>query len=152
MAYLSKYFTLEELTSSQTAARHGLSNEPTEEVAQALKELATAILDQVQELIGPVIITSGYRSPAVNSWIGGAATSQHIKGEAADINVRGITPAQLTAALWESGLPVDQVILEFERWVHVSYRASGGRRQFLVATKDGRRTVYSPYTPPPPAA
>jgi len=78
----SKYFKLEELTKTNT----GLDNTPTEGVKIALQRLVTNVLDKVRELHGkPITVNSGYRSPLVNKKVGGSSTSQHVKGEAADI-------------------------------------------------------------------
>lgn len=141
---LSEHFTLEELTLSDFAVRHGIDNTPTNEVIDNLRQLCVHVLEPLRTLIGkPIGITSGYRSPLVNQAIGGAKTSQHVKGQAADIHVSGITVPELFAIVKSSGIKVDQCISEFDRWVHVSY--GGGRGEYLTATKDSEgNTIYSP--------
>lgn len=134
---LSAHFSLDELTASDTAARAGIDNTPPADVLDALRHTATG-LEAVRVLLGaPLHVSSGYRSPALNKQVGGQPSSQHCKGEAADFTAPQFgTPEQIVARLVASGLAYDQVILEFGRWVHISF---GGkqRRQALVIDKAG---------------
>src|SRR5690606_27819263 len=108
---LGKYFTLEEMTRSQAAARRGLDNSPNSNQLESMKALVRNILDPLREALGrPVNINSGFRSEAVNKAVGGAASSQHRFGEAADIVVPGMTVEQLVARIRALKLPFDQVI------------------------------------------
>ena len=85
-ALTSKYFTLRELTRSAAALKHKLDNTPDAAAVARLQALVTHVLDPLRQLYGaPIMVTSGYRSPAVNAAVGGAAHSQHLLGEAADI-------------------------------------------------------------------
>ena len=147
---LSENFRLAEYTKSQTASRKGIDNTPGEEHLAAAKELFENVVQKVRDHFGPTIITSGYRSPALNEAIGGSATSQHSKGEAADLEVPGVATAEV--AQWISdNLDYDQLILEFytpgetnSGWVHVSYKADGSNRnQDLTAAKVNGKTEYS---------
>ncbi len=128
------YFTIEELTRSDTAARRGLDNTPTPAALRKLHELTEAVLDPLRQAWGrPIHVNSGYRSPAVNKAVGGAANSQHTLGEAADITAG--SPA-LNKELYELAvrlrLPYDQLIDERGyRWLHISYRRGNNRRQTL---------------------
>jgi hypothetical protein len=149
---ISPHFSLEELTKSQTGSRLGVDNDPTAAHMKALKALCEHVLEPVRAHYGkPVVINSGYRGAALNKAVGGAATSQHCFGEAADIEVPGVPNAAL--AKWiEANLTYDQLILECYKpgvpdsgWVHVSYRAAGGnRKQELTATLVAGKMHYDP--------
>lgn len=128
---LSSHFTLDELTISQTAARKGLDNTPPPEVLANLKRLA-ATLEEVRGLVGkPIVVSSGYRSNAVNRAVGGSKTSAHMSGLAADINCHGLSPVALAHVIKSSGIEFDQLILEFDSWVHIAI-ADEPRRQLLT--------------------
>lgn len=116
---ISQHFTLEELTHSQTAARRGIDNRPPESVLVNLRDVLCPGLEQVRALLGkPILISSGYRSPEVNRAVGGSRTSAHMTGLAADINCPGLTPAALAHIIKASDIEFDQLILEFDSWVH----------------------------------
>lgn len=141
---LGKYFTLEEMTRSQTAARRGLPNQPTAKQLESLKALVRNVLDPLREALGrPVNISSGFRSEAVNKAVGGSSSSQHRYGEAADIVVPGLTVEQVVARIRSLNLPFDQLIDEFGSWVHVSH-GPRHRREVLRARRDfNGRTIYT---------
>lgn len=133
---LSPHFTLEELTVSQEAVRKNLDNTPSRGVIKSLTLLCDNMLEPIHDLVkSSVIVSSGYRSVLVNEAIGGADNSQHVKGEAADINAKGYTVEALYKLIKKSGLPFDQLIQEFDRWVHVSF-SSRNRKMCLRATKN----------------
>lgn len=116
---LSPHFTLDELTLSQTAARRGIDNTPNAKELGNLKILAET-LEQIRSLVGkPIIISSGFRNEAVNRAVGGSKTSAHMSGLAADINCPGLAPAALAHIIKASDIKYDQLILEFDRWVHI---------------------------------
>lgn len=142
---LSPHFTLEEFTRSQTAVRRGIDNTPPPEVIESLTLLCVYVLEPIRAALGPVSISSGYRSVTLNRAIGGASgsRSQHTKGEAADISVEGMDTEALYTAIKSSPVPFDQLIQEFGQWVHISYSANT-RRQCLRAVKEGGKTVYLP--------
>ena len=132
---LSPHFTLSELTVSETAARRGISNVPDAKALANLARLA-GVLEQVRSLVGrPVVVTSGYRSKAVNKAIGGSTTSAHMTGLAADINCPGLTPKQLCQRIEASGIQYDQLILEFDGWTHIGLSEGAPRRQELTIRK-----------------
>jgi len=141
---LSPHFTLAEMTVSQTAARRGIDNTPGDSEIAALKTLCIEVLEPVRAHFDrPVIVSSGYRSPALNRAIGGSSSSQHCKGEAADFSVPGI--GVLDLAQWmHRNLQYDQLIYEFGRWVHVSYRTGALRNMELSAKRIAGRTRYLP--------
>lgn len=144
MTWLSPHFTLDELTVSQTAARLGLDNDPPPEVLAALKFTARGLEDVRVRLGGaPILVSSGYRSPAVNAAVGGSASSQHMRGQAVDFTApRFGTPRQIVDALADSDVPYDQLILEFGRWVHISFSPLP-RRHALVIDRSGTRPLMA---------
>lgn len=120
---LSPHFTLAEFTVSDTAARKGIDNTPPDSAMPALRRTAQG-LEAVRVRLGmaPITVTSGYRSLALNRAIGSKDTSQHTKGEAADfICPRFGSPSEVAWSLRDSGIEFDQLILEFGRWVHISF-------------------------------
>lgn len=140
----SKFFTIDEFLQSRTAARNGIDMRPPTAVGAALEALVVKILDPLRADIGlPIKITSGYRPPALNRLIGGSDTSQHTLGQAADIQVVGMTPLAVCRRIVALKLPFDQLIFEFGQWTHVSY-GPRNRRQVLTAKHVGGKTVYLP--------
>ena len=146
---LSNNFSLSELTKSQTAVRKGINNEPGTAEIENLIHLAEAVLQPVREHFGkPVMISSGYRSPALCEAIGSSTKSQHARGEAADFEIHGVDNKEL--ATWISkNTTFDQLILEFYNegdpnsgWVHCSAVTEEPRKQVLRASKVEGRTKY----------
>lgn len=148
---LTNNFSLKELTVSDTATRLGLDNTPNETVILNLKALAENILQPVREHYGKSVkVNSGYRAPEVNSAVGGSKTSDHCKGQAADIEINGIANGDLAKYIAEN-YKFTQVILEFytqgipdSGWVHVSYDKNDLKCQTLTAVKKDGKTVYLP--------
>lgn len=146
---LSKNFTLQEFTKSQTALRQGIDNTPEGKHMEAAKKLFENVVQKVRDNFGPTIINSGYRGPKLNEAVGGSKTSQHCKGEAADIECPGVPNADVAQWIVDN-TDFDQVILEFytpgipdSGWVHVSYNSGGQqRRSILTAMKENGKTVY----------
>ncbi|EKR57196.1 MULTISPECIES: D-Ala-D-Ala carboxypeptidase family metallohydrolase [Leptospira] len=123
---LSKNFTLSELTVTQT----GIPNVPDERQIVNLKRLCETILEPLRQAIEkPIIVNSGFRSPAVNRKVKGSVTSQHMNGEAADICVQGLTTKDIVAEILKLNLPFHQLINEGTAsgvtWVHVSVAPIG---------------------------
>ena len=139
---LSPNFTLEELTSSETAARHGLDNTPGPVAMQNLQRLAN-FLEEVRKVLGkPISINSAYRGPEVNAKVGGSKNSQHMVGCAADIKIPGMTPDAVCRAIIASDLQYDQLIREFDSWTHISIPNEEGstpRGQTLIIDRAGTR-------------
>ncbi len=129
-----KYFSISELCASATAARRGIDNTPNAQHVANLEALVLNVLDPLREAYGePVTVTSGYRCPALNKAVGGAVTSHHLRGMAADLSVGG--PAE-NRRLFELAqtlhLPFCQLIDEKKfRWVHISYDPTNKKRQVL---------------------
>lgn len=145
---LSPHFTLVELVASQTAARRRIDNTPTGAALTNLYVLADR-LETVRELLGgrPILISSGYRSPALNAAVGGSRTSAHMQGLAADFICPGFgTPLAICKQLAQHAgeLDFDQIIQE-GTWVHFGLAAEGkaARRQVLTANFNAGGTTYS---------
>ena len=141
MIMASPNFSMDELTHSDTAARHGIDNTPNDNQKENLYKLAMEMED-VRELLNnkPIYVSSGYRSLALNELLGSKKTSSHIKGLAVDFTCRQFgTPNEIVFALINSDIPYDQVILEFDRWVHLSFceDQETPRRQALIINKQG---------------
>ena len=133
---LTEHFTLSEFVRSNTATNRHIDNTPTPEVVDNLRALCRNVLEPARVAFGAKIyITGGYRCPALNKAVGGKPTSQHLRGEAADLQVRGVENLRrLYNAIKEHGV-FDQLLFESNkagaRWIHVSYKASGNRRQAI---------------------
>ncbi|MFN8760263.1 MAG: D-Ala-D-Ala carboxypeptidase family metallohydrolase [Tagaea sp.] len=142
---LSANFTLAEMQHSQAAARAGKDNTAPPWAVGELTRLAKLILQPLRDRLGrPVVVSSGWRSPAVNALVGGSRNSDHMQGRAADITVPGMTPLEVAHTIREMQLPYQQLIHEFREWVHVSIPPDGSppRRELLTAIAGPRGTVY----------
>lgn len=137
MGAISKDFSYREFEASPTAERKGICNViTTAAVRDAVKELVEKVLKPLRDRVGhPLRINSGYRCPELNRAVGGVATSQHVKGEAADIAAED--PHELakvvrdTPEIWRE---VDQMIL-YPTFVHFSHRKGGPQRRQLLYNK-----------------
>ena len=109
---LSKNFTLQELTKSDTAVRKGIDNNPNSDQIAKLQLLCENILQKVRDHFGPVVVTSGYRSPQLSVAIGSSINSQHCDAEAVDFECPGVDNAELCDWIYEN-LDYDQMILEY---------------------------------------
>ena len=153
---LSNNFSLKEMTASQTAERKGISNNPSEDHMNNLKELCENVLQKVRDHYNKVVsVSSGYRSPELCVAIGSSTNSQHAKGQAADFEVYGLSNADLCKWIAEN-LEFDQLILEYHNigepnsgWIHCSYRSNGeNRKQILRAYRnESGKTCYESYDP-----
>jgi len=142
MTALSAHFSLEEMT---ITSHRDLDNTPSAEIVTALTDTAQH-MEAVRTLLGqPIHVNSGYRSPAVNKAVGGAANSAHMSGHACDFICPAFgSPLAICRALVASGIKFDQVIEE-GTWVHISF-APTWRQQVLTKNPAGGY-----YTGLPPA-
>ncbi len=148
---LTANFSLVEMVKSETALRHGLDNTPGEVEIENLRVLCEKVLQPVRDHYGRgVKVNSGFRHPEVNAAVGGSKTSDHCKGQAADIEIPGVPNAELAKWISEN-LQFTQVILEFytpgvpdSGWVHVSYNPADLKKQQLTASRIDGKTVYTP--------
>jgi len=140
MTILTEHFTLEELTHTD---HRELDNNPSEYEKANLMRLAE-FLELVKKTLGdkPIMVSSAFRSKAVNDAVGSKDTSQHRLGCAADLRVPGMTPDEVVKAIIGSDLQYDQIIREFDRWTHLSVPNSPNdkpRLQKLIIDKQGTR-------------
>ena len=145
---LSTNFTLEEMIFSETAARLGIDNTPSDEELRELTRLCVDLAQPLRDILdAPMIVGSGFRNEAVNKAVNGSTHSDHLRGGAMDFRTIGMSPVQVCRViqmnmdLW----PVKQCIHEFGRWVHLSIAdLSNGepRRELLTATKYEGKTRY----------
>jgi hypothetical protein len=149
---LTKNFSLEELTRSDTAERKGIDNSPTAEHIHNLAALCENVLQPLRDKVKHSIrVTSGYRSEKLNNAIGGSKTSEHSFGKAADIKliIDGENKSELLyLAILEMGIPFRQMIWEFgdeetPSWVHISFNKDDNKKQKLRAYKEKGKTKYS---------
>lgn len=136
---LTNNFTLEEFTISQEAERRGIDNAPPKNIVKTLIYTAEN-MELVRNVLNshPIIISSAYRSPVVNAAVGGSKNSQHMTGQAVDFTCPKFgTPREIVQRIKNSGLEYDQLILEFDRWVHISFSESGNRKQLFAIDRNG---------------
>ena len=146
---LSKNFSLAEMTRSTTATKKRIDNAPNAVQIEFIKELCDKVLQPLRDAMGPINISSGFRSPKLNTAIGGSSSSQHcaLRGAAADVDM-----GEKNKDIFEyikNELIFDQLIWEFgtdenPSWVHVSYHYGHNRKQILKAVKVNGKTKYIP--------
>lgn len=146
---LTKHFTLQEMTASETAVRRGFDNTPNAtELANLVR--TAELLEEVKAVLDmkPILVNSAFRSKPVNDAVGSRDTSQHRLGCAADIRVPGMNPDQVCRAIINSGIQFDQLIREFWTpdggggWTHISVpntKEMTPRRQALIIDRAGTR-------------
>ncbi len=128
---LTKNFMLSEFYTSETAKQMKINNLPPIECVVNITRLADNVMQKIRDHFKmPVAISSGYRCVSLNSILGGASTSQHIKGMAADFTVKGYTIKQVFDWCKEN-LIYDQLINEKNQWVHISFNIFENRKEAL---------------------
>jgi len=130
---LSENFTLEEFTRSDKAKELGITNEPGEKELAALRVLVSRTIQPLRDKLGvPIHVNSGYRCPELNKAVGGVPTSQHQKGEAADLSIDG-KANDILEALENNNIPFDQAILyRKQNFLHVSLKLDGVQRSNVI--------------------
>ena len=132
-----KYFTIEELTRSDTATAKGIDNTPTPEIKANLERLVDKVLDGMREIYGkPITVNSGYRCPELNKAVGGSKTSDHMNGFSVDITASCKKENAILFQIIKDNFDFDQLIWEkgnseYPDWVHVSYNPNRLRKQVL---------------------
>lgn len=144
---LTPSFTLAEFLASQTATRKGISNTPDAGSLNTLRTVLAPGMQRVRDLLGvPLFISSGYRSPSLNSAVGGSRTSQHVTGNAADFYAPGFgSPLEICRFLerHQAQIGFDQLIEE-GTWVHISFVTGAPRGQVLTAIFEQGGVRYAP--------
>lgn len=135
--HLSPHFTLYEFTRSGTALEHDVDNTPDTAQTEALRRLCDNILEPLRRRFGPIVVSSGFRTRKLNALVGGSPSSQHMRGEAADIVVGTPERCEAMADYIRRRLDFDQLIREpvgadTPRWLHVSYTTRRRNRHSVV--------------------
>ena len=125
-------FKISELIYSDTAVSKNINNMPDINSLDCMLNLIVYCLQPIRDkLKKPMLITSGYRNSEINKLVGGASNSQHTKGQAVDFIVKGMTVNQVIEFIIRSGIEYDQLINEYNKWVHISFCQGKNRRQYL---------------------
>jgi hypothetical protein len=125
-------FKISELIYSDTAVSKNINNMPDINSLDCMLNLIVYCLQPIRDkLKKPMLITSGYRNSEINKLVGGASNSQHTKGQAVDFVVKGMTVNQVIEFIIRSGVEYDQLINEYNKWVHISFCQGKNRRQYL---------------------
>ena len=146
---ISAHVTYQEATHSDTAVARGINNTPDDSTLEKMKLVAEKVFEPVRIFLGMMItVNSFFRCIALNKAVGGAGNSQHVTGEAMDLDCRGFNKKIFHFIL--DHLTYDQIIWEFgdinePDWVHVSYRKENNRKQALMSVKIKGVTKYLPY-------
>ena len=123
-------FKISELIHSDTAVKYNINNMPDINSLDYRLNLICYVLQPLRDKTGkPIIISSGFRNTQVNKLVGGAATSQHCKGQAADFNIRGMSVKDAIEFIKKSGIEYDQLINEYNKWIHISFNKGHNRKQ-----------------------
>lgn len=131
MDNISKHVSWKEATHSNTAVSNNIQNIPSTQELETMKLTATKCFEPLREWYGkPIKINSFYRCPELNKKVGGSATSSHVKGEAMDIDADSVTENKKIYNWCKENLEFDQLIWEYGgKWIHISYRKNGNRKQ-----------------------
>lgn len=125
-------FKISELIYSETAIKNNINNMPDINSLDNMLNLIYYCLQPARELLNaPMTITSGFRNPLVNRLVGGINSSQHLYGQAADFIIKGMTPNQIISIIKTSKIEFDQLINEYDKWVHISYNKGKNRKEIL---------------------
>lgn len=117
---------------SNIAKQYNIDNTPDTASLKCMKELILYCLQPIRDKLGkPMIITSGYRCKQLNDKVKGVSTSQHLRGQAVDFYVNGMTIQEVVDFVKKTGVEFDQLINEYNKWVHISFVKGKNRKQVL---------------------
>lgn len=151
---ISKYMSYDEVIRSETALKKKIANIPNDEQLERVKILANKFFDPLRIWVGgPVKINSVFRSPKLNSELGGSSTSQHMANNGAAVDIDDDYKHKTNKQMFnyiKDNMAFDQLIAEFPtngepNWLHISYNEGANRKQILIATKINKKTTYLPY-------
>ena len=125
-------FSISELCKSEKALQNNIKNIPNISQADNMLNLIFYCLQPIRDYLGkPMIISSGFRCPKLNKLAGGVSNSQHLEGKAVDFTVRNETVEGIISKIRKFNIEFDQLINEYNKWVHISYNKGNNRRQIL---------------------
>lgn len=125
-------FSISELCKSNIAKQKNIRNTPNLNELDNILNLIVYCIQPIRDYIKkPMIISSGYRSFALNKEVGGKYNSQHCKGQAVDFTIKGLSISEIITKIRQSGIEFDQIINEYDKWVHISFVKGNNRRQVL---------------------
>lgn len=125
-------FKMSELIYSDTAIKHNINNMPDINSLDCMLDLIHYVLQPIRDKIGkPMVISSGFRNAEVNKLVGGKPNSQHTKGQAVDFTIPGETIQGIIFKIQTTGIKFDQLINEYDKWVHISFVKGNNRHQVL---------------------
>lgn len=125
-------FKMSELIYSDTAIKHNINNMPDINSLDCMLDLIHYVLQPIRDKISkPIVISSGFRNAEVNKLVGGANNSQHLKGQAVDFTIPGETIQGIIFKIQTMGVEFDQLINEYDKWVHISFNKGKNRGQVL---------------------
>lgn len=124
-------FSISELCKSDKAIQHGIKNTPNLTQIDNMLNLIVYTLQPIRELFQkPVIISSGFRNAQLNKLVGGVSNSQHLEGKAADFTIPGETVSGIIFKIQTSNIEYDQVLNEYDKWVHISFNKGNNRKMY----------------------
>ena len=124
-------FSISELCRSAKAKQHGIKNTPSISQVDNMLNLIFYCLQPIRDMLQkPMIISSGFRCPELNKLVGGVSNSQHLYGQAADFTVPGESVQGIIFKIQTSNIEFDQVINEYDKWVHISFNKGHNRKQY----------------------
>lgn len=145
MKKITEHFNLKEFFYSNTAIRKGIENETLDkDIILNIKNLCVNVLEPLREKYDEIKIISGYRCDKLNKLVGGSKKSQHLIGKAADIIFpkSNLSLKKIFNEISKSDLEFDQLIFEFDSWIHISFNKDNNRKEKLVASKENGKTIY----------
>jgi hypothetical protein len=133
MSNISSHISFKEATQSPTALRYNINNTPDEATLKRMSLIANKCFEPLREWYGkPIKINSFYRCPELNTKVGGSKTSEHVLGQAIDLDTDSVEENKKLFDWCKKNLQFNQLIWEYDgAWIHISYKESGNKNQIL---------------------